>query len=162
MIRLYGDPALTRVAKPTSVHEYVQWLEIVMLEQMRISDGIGLAANQIGEPALMFVMMIERGGTLTAVNPEIESVDERTHIFEYDGCLSLPGVSHPTKRYDSITLKYQDVEGTLQRAVFSGLEGVIVQHEMDHLNGKLYIDQLGKLKKSMILKKYQKLSKTAK
>jgi peptide deformylase len=159
MIRLYGDPILGY--KTDKVPDGIDHLKLEqkLLTVMHDAGGIGLAANQIGLSFSVFVMMLERGGTLTAINPEIESVDERTHTFEHDGCLSLPGISHATKRHDSITLKYQDTSGILRKTTFFGLEGVIVQHEMDHLNGKFYIDQLGKLKKSMLLKKYHKLTK---
>lgn len=158
-IKLYGDSILHGVTMPVASKLGIVELEARLLEAMKSAGGIGCSANQIGVPLSIFVMMLERGGTLTVINPEIISVDERTHIFEYDGCLSLPGVSAPTKRHDSITLKYQDINSDFHTSVFSGLESVIVQHELDHLNGKLYIDQLGKLKRSMLLKKYEKLTK---
>lgn len=158
-IKLFGDPVLHNITMPITSFLGLKELEDRLLVAMKESGGIGIAANQIGVPLSMFIIMIEKGGTLTVINPEVTHRDERTHIFQHDGCLSLPGVSAPTKRHDSITLRYQDMNSDFHTAVFAGLEGVIVQHELDHLNGKLYIDGIGKLKRAMLLKKYHKLSK---
>lgn len=158
-IKLFGDLALHNKTMPITSFQGVLELEARLLRAMQEAGGIGIAANQVGAPLSMCIIMLERGGTLTMLNPEIIFVDPRTTIFEHDGCLSLPGVSSPTVRHDSITIKYQDVNSEFHTAVFEGLEGVIVQHELDHLNGKLYIDRLGRLKRTMLLKKYHKLSK---
>lgn len=159
MIRLYGDVGLESKTENIYIDEYTRDIASKLLEEMNLAGGIGLSANQIGLPFNMFVMMLTRGGTLTAINPQVVSVDPLLKVFPYDGCLSLPGVSAPTKRHDSIALSYQDVDGKHHSSVFYELESVIVQHEMDHLNGRLYIDQLGKLKRDMVLRKYLKLSK---
>lgn len=158
-IKLFGDPVLHNVTMAVDSLTGLKELEARLLAAMKESGGIGIAANQIGVPLSMFVMMIERGGTLTVINPVYTQKSLETHIFDHDGCLSLPGVSAPTRRRDWVTVKYQRIDGEYRTAVFQGLEAVIVQHEMDHLNGLLYINRLGKLKREFLLKKYHKLSK---
>lgn len=159
MIKLHGHVSLTTRGNNVVIDKDTPEIADKLIFAMKEAGGIGLAANQIGLPLNMFVMMLEKGDTLVVINPVVLLLDQRTHLFPYDGCLSLPGVSSPTPRHDSVTLAYQDITGESYRAVFEGLEAVIVQHEMDHLNGLLYIDRLGKLKREMLLKKYHKLSK---
>lgn len=163
MIRLYGHVSLTTKGNNVIIDKDTPEIADKLLFEMKEAGGIGLAANQIGLPHNMFVMMLEKGDTLVVINPIVLLLDQNTHLFPYDGCLSLPGVSSPTIRHNSVTLAYQDVHGESHKAVFEGLEAVIVQHEMDHLNGLLYIDHLGKLKREMLLKKYKKytLSKSS-
>lgn len=159
MIRLLGDPVLSTPTHRVRPRDNPKEIEAIMLEAMKDAGGIGLAANQVGLSLSMFVMMLERGGTLTVINPKEESVDPEMVVFQHDGCLSVPGIFHKTKRHVSITLTYEDVEGNEHKAVFEGLEAVIVQHEMDHLSGRFYFERLGPVSMQMLLKKYRKLAK---
>jgi peptide deformylase len=127
-----------------------------MHQTMIAENGIGLAANQIGWKLRLFIL---RNKTSTGydeyINPEVISQDELVD-FENEGCLSIPGVVANTKRFRKVKLQWQDRQGTLLEGNFEDMDAFAVQHEMDHLNGKLYIDQLGPVKRSMVLRKHKK------
>lgn len=128
-----------------------------MYQTMIAESGMGLAANQIGWVMRIFILKNPSiiKGYLEYINPEIVSQEELV-TFEGEGCLSIPGVKADTQRYRKLTLTWQDKEGTTHEGVFENMDAFAVQHEMDHLNGKLYIDQLGPVKRSMVLKKHKK------
>jgi len=159
--------------KVNQVDEDLQKLMDDMLETMYAAPGIGLAAIQIGVPKRIIVLDIgrrdkskstndekqeERKNPMYFVNPEI--ITKSTNISTYEeGCLSVPGQFAEIDRPDKCYIKYLDYHGQPQEIRAEGMLATCIQHEMDHLEGILFIDYLSKLKKSMIVKKLSKQKK---
>ena len=133
-----------------------------MLETMYSAPGIGLAAVQIGILKRLIVIDIskekEKKNPLFLINPEIISKSKNTSIYE-EGCLSLPGHFAEIERPAECQVKYIDYDGKKKEIKAKGLLSTCIQHEIDHLDGKLFIDYLSKLKKDMIIKKLIKQKK---
>ena len=133
-----------------------------MLETMYSAPGIGLAAVQIGILKRLIVIDIskenEKKNPLFLINPEIISKSKNTSIYE-EGCLSLPGHFAEIERPAECQIKYIGYDGKKKEMKANGLLSTCIQHELDHLDGKLFIDYLSKLKKDMILKKLVKHKK---
>ena len=133
-----------------------------MLETMYAAPGIGLAAVQIGILKRLIVIDIskdkEKKNPIFLINPEIISKSKNTSIYE-EGCLSLPGHFAEIERPEECQIKYIDYEGKKKEIKANGLLATCIQHEIDHLNGILFIDYLSKLKKDMIVKKLVKQKK---
>lgn len=131
-----------------------------MYQTMLVESGMGLAANQIGWKLRLFILKSKFTvcGYDTYINPEVLSQEDLV-TFENEGCLSIPGVAADTQRYNKLKLQWTDRQGTRLEGDFEGMDAFAVQHEMDHLNGKLYIDQLGPVKRSMVLKKHKKYAR---
>jgi peptide deformylase len=133
-----------------------------MLETMYEAPGIGLAAVQIGILKRLVVIDIsknqEKKDPMFLINPEIIQKSEKTSIYE-EGCLSLPGQFAEIERPAECFLKYVDYDGKEKELKAKGLLSTCIQHEVDHLNGILFIDYLSKLKKDMIIKKLVKHKK---
>jgi|TARA_B100001059_G_scaffold197147_1_gene202455 peptide deformylase len=134
-----------------------------MLETMYEAPGIGLAAIQIGVPKRVIVMDLSHGdekkNPLYFVNPEIIVKSNNNTVYE-EGCLSVPGQFAEINRPDKCRVKYLDYNGDEQILEAQGLIATCIQHEIDHLEGILFIDYLSKLKKSMIVKKLSKQKKS--
>jgi peptide deformylase len=133
-----------------------------MLETMYAAPGVGLAAVQIGILKRLIVIDIskdkEKKNPIFLINPEIIFKSKKTSIYE-EGCLSLPGYFAEIERPEECHIKYIDYDGKKKEMKANGLLATCVQHEIDHLNGKLFIDYLSKLKKDMIIKKLVKHKK---
>jgi peptide deformylase len=133
-----------------------------MLETMYAAPGIGLAAVQVGVLKRLIVIDIsrenEKKNPLFLVNPKIISKSNNTSIYE-EGCLSLPGYFAEIERPAECEVEYIDYDGKKKKIKTNGLLATCIQHEVDHLNGKLFIDYLSKLKKDMIIKKLVKHKK---
>ena len=133
-----------------------------MLETMYAAPGIGLAAIQVGEPKRIIILDIapknEPKNPMYFVNPEIIGKSTNHSTYE-EGCLSVPGQFAEIDRPDSCHIKYLDYHGQAKELKAEGILATCIQHEMDHLEGILFIDYLSKLKKSMILKKLSKQKK---
>jgi len=131
-----------------------------MLETMYKAPGIGLAAIQIGVPKRIIVMVISRDESkkepLYLINPIIKNKNLEKKIYE-EGCLSVPDQFAEIERPKTCVVEYLDYEGKKQQLKAEGLLATCIQHEMDHLEGILFIDYLSKLKKSMIIKKLSKI-----
>ncbi len=131
-----------------------------MLETMYEAPGIGLAAIQIGIPKRIIVMDISRDENKKEpryfVNPIIKNKNEEKSVYE-EGCLSVPDQFAEIERPNSCEVEYLDYDGKKQLLKAEGLLATCIQHEMDHLEGILFIDYLSKLKKSMIIKKLSKI-----
>jgi peptide deformylase len=125
-----------------------------MTETMWHQVGIGLAAPQVGLPYRVLVMDDGKGGAQALINPEIES--RSGTIREEEGCLSLPGVFGVIERSKTVTVKAMDAEGKPVSLEVTGLKARIVQHELDHLDGVLFIDRLPPVTRDRIKKKIQK------
>ena len=152
------------------VDEDLQRLMNDMLETMYAAPGIGLAAIQVGVPKRVIVLdiewrdksestsdekQVERRNPMYFVNPEIISKSKNNSTYE-EGCLSVPGQFAEIERPDKCQIKYLDYYGQPKELVAEGMLATCMQHEMDHLEGVLFIDYLSKLKKSMIVKKLLK------
>ena len=158
------DPILRK--KCTSlekVDDNIRNLMRDMLETMYKAPGIGLAAIQIGILKRLVVIDIakenEKKNPLFLVNPEIISLSKNTSIYE-EGCLSLPGQYAEVERPAECQIKYLDFYGKIKELKTEGILATCIQHEIDHLNGILFIDYLSKLKKTMIIKKLIKQKKS--
>ncbi|MBV9570869.1 MAG: peptide deformylase [Alphaproteobacteria bacterium] len=154
------DPRLKAMSEDVAqVNDELKKLIDDMLETMYAEDGIGLAAIQVGVPKRLLVMDLAqkegRREPQAFVNPRILwASDETTTVQE--GCLSVPDIWEDVERPTRITAEFLDRDGTLKTVEANGLLSTCLQHEMDHLNGVLFIDHLSKLKRSMALRKVQK------
>jgi len=151
------DKILRQVSKPVEeVGKYEQSLMDDMLDTMYAADGIGLAAIQIGIPKRIIVMDISwskgEKKPMYFVNPVIKKKDKEKSIYE-EGCLSVPNQFAEIKRPKKCEVEYLNYKGKKKLLKTEGLLATCIQHEMDHLEGILFIDYLSKLKKNMIIKK---------
>jgi peptide deformylase len=154
-VRLYGDPVLRQVATPVrEITAEIKRIIADMTETMWHQVGIGLAAPQVGLPYRILVMDDGKGGAQALINPEIET--RNGTIREEEGCLSLPGVFGVVERSKTITVKAMAADGKPVSLEASGLKARIVQHELDHLDGVLFIDRLPPVTRDRIKKKIQK------
>lgn len=157
------DPVLRQVSKPVErVDGDLRKLAGDMLDTMYDAPGIGLAAIQVGEPLRMLVVDLAKEDETPAphvfINPEIlESSDQRS-VYE-EGCLSIPDYYAEVERPAAVRVKYLDRDGKLQEIEAEGLMATCLQHEIDHLNGVLFIDHISKLKRDMVVKKFKKLAR---
>lgn len=160
---LLPDPVLRKKSDPLErVDDEIRTLADDMLETMYDAPGIGLAAIQIGIPRRMLVIDCakedEEKAPMVFINPEIvERSDERA-IYE-EGCLSIPDYYAEVERPAEVTVEYTDRDGKAQQVKADGLLATCLQHEIDHLNGVLFIDHISKLKRDMVVKKFTKLAK---
>jgi peptide deformylase len=157
------DPRLKIVSTPVAkVDDEVRKLVDDMLESMYAADGIGLAAIQVGVPKRIIVMdLAQKEGKnepRVFINPMITWASEETATFE-EGCLSVPEIWDDVERPAHIKVEYLDRDGKKQTLEADGLLATCLQHEMDHLEGVLFIDHLSRLKRSMALKKLAKAKK---
>ena len=134
-----------------------------MLETMYDAPGIGLAAPQIGVLQRLIVMDCVKEedadpAPVIMFNPEITAISQESEIYE-EGCLSIPDHYAEVTRPKEVEVKWIDIEGVEQRQGFDGLWSTCVQHEIDHLNGKLFIDYIGVMKRQLITRKMQKLKR---
>ena len=157
------DPILRKKSESLEkVDDEVRKLLDDMLETMYAAPGIGLAAVQVGILKRIIVIDIskdqEKKTPLFLINPEIISRSKKTSVYE-EGCLSLPGHFAEIERPAECNVKYIDYHGKKKEIKASGLLSTCIQHEVDHLNGVLFIDYLSKLKRDMIVKKLVKHKK---
>ena len=157
------DPILRKKCEPLEkVDEETKKLMDDMLETMYAAPGIGLAAVQVGILKRLVVIDIskeeEKKKPLFLINPQIMHQSTKTSVYE-EGCLSLPGQFAEVERPAECTIKYIDYNGKEKELKSDGLLATCIQHEVDHLNGILFIDYLSKLKKDMIIKKLVKQKK---
>ncbi|MCH5318376.1 MAG: peptide deformylase [Paramuribaculum sp.] len=158
-VYLYGHPLLRKVSEPVG-EDYPDLDRLIddMFETMYYSEGVGLAAPQIGKNIRLVVIDADpvadthpecAGRKLTLINPEIE-VLEGEKITRAEGCLSLPGLSENVGRVEKIRLKWLDRDFTPREEVMEGFLSRIVQHECDHLEGKMYIDHVSPIRRQLI------------
>ena len=160
-ILIFPDPRLRKVAKMvTKFDKSLQILAEDMLETMYDANGIGLAATQVNKHIRLIVMDLseERNEPKIFVNPSFKILKgHKMYEFE-EGCLSIPGFNETIARPDKIELKWQDINGKVHTDTPEGLLTVCIQHEIDHLEGKLMVDYISALKRdrvrSKLLKEY--------
>jgi peptide deformylase len=158
-ILTYPDPRLRTVAKRVEKFDKsLQELSEDMLYTMYEADGIGLAASQVDVHIRLIVMDISetRDEPLIFVNPEVEILENKSHFSFKEGCLSVPGFYEEISRPDKIKLSWQDVDGKSHTSFPEGLLTVCIQHEIDHLEGKLMVDYVSRLKRERLKKKAAK------
>ena len=154
-ILIFPDPKLRKVAK--KIDKFDKSLEILaqdMLKTMYEAEGIGLAATQIDVHVRLVVMDLseERNDPRVFVNPEYTILDKSLFTYE-EGCLSIPGFNEEISRPSKILLKWQDLQGNFHEDQPDGIFTVCAQHEIDHLDGKLFVDYLSPIKRDRIRKK---------
>ncbi|HEV7246365.1 MAG TPA: peptide deformylase [Shinella sp.] len=157
------DPILRQVSKPIeTVDSEVKKLADDMLETMYDAPGIGLAAIQIGVARRMLVLDVSKDGEdkqpLVFINPEVVSASDARSVYE-EGCLSIPDYYAEVERPAAITVKYLDRDGKQQIVEADGLLATCLQHEIDHLNGVLFIDHISKLKREIVIRRFTKAAK---
>lgn len=163
-ILIHPDPRLKKVcAAVPDLSDDLRTLADDMLETMYDAPGIGLAAPQIGVLDRLIVMDCvkeegEEPRPLVMFNPKIVSSSDETSVYE-EGCLSIPDQYAEVTRPAEVEVSWMDQNGNACQEVFDGLWATCVQHEIDHLNGKLFIDYLGQMKRQMITRKMQKLKR---
>ena len=153
----YPHPGLREKAKPISVFEKsITILANNMLETMYDAPGIGLAATQVNVAKQLIVIDTSenKDSPLIIINPKI--IEKSGEIINEEGCLSFPGVYAKVLRAETLTLEYQDVEGNQQRLEADDLLAICIQHEIDHLEGKVFVDYLSPLKRNRIRKQLEK------
>ncbi len=161
------DKQLRLVSKPVeSVTSQVRKLADDMFETMYDAPGIGLAAIQIAVPLRLITMDLSKREEESAsrprvfINPQIVSSSDELSTYE-EGCLSIPDYYGEVERPASVRVRYLDLDGKTQEEEATGLFATCIQHEIDHLNGVLFVDYLSKLKRDRVLKKFTKAAKRA-
>jgi peptide deformylase len=164
-IRLYGDPVLRKKSvRVERVDDEIRSFGRDLIETMYEENGVGLAAPQVGRSIRMLAADATHhdggDGPRVFVNPEIlESWGE----WEFDeGCLSIPGITAVLIRPEGIRVRFQDLSGETFEEEFHRLWARVLQHEIDHLDGKLFVDYMSAMKRSMIMKKLRELAKESK
>ena len=157
------DPVLRQVSRPVETGDAaLRALADDMLETMYDAPGIGLAAIQIGEPLRMLTIDLsgedEEKAPRVFLNPEILSSSDARSTYE-EGCLSIPDYYAEVERPATVVVRYLGLDGQQHEEEASGLLATCLQHELDHLNGVLFIDHISKLKREMVVKKFTKLAR---
>jgi peptide deformylase len=159
------DPLLREVSQRVErVDDELRRLIDDMFETMYAAPGVGLAAVQVGVPRRLLVLDVggdddEERHPISMINPEIVALGSQTRVYE-EGCLSIPDVRLEIERPASVTVRFLDRDGAPQEIVADGLLATAVQHEIDHLNGRLIIDYMSRLKRDMVVRRFKKQART--
>ena len=161
----YGSSILRKKARTIKDFTIIPKMVEKMFAAMKAEHGIGLAANQVGWNLNLLVVDTrnydeEEGKQYIFLNAEI--IHSEGEAIMEEGCLSIPGIRAQIKRPETIQLKYQDIEQKFHQRYFSGFISRVIQHEIDHLNGKLFIDYLSQTKRTLINKRLLEISNTEK
>ncbi|MBI5111946.1 peptide deformylase [Rhodoplanes serenus] len=161
-ILLLPDKRLRLVSEPvTAVDDEIRTLVADMFETMYDAPGIGLAAIQVGVAKRVVTMDISRKDEekrpRVFINPEIVWSSDETNVYE-EGCLSIPEVHEDVERPERVRVRWTDLDGQAHEEMADGLFATCIQHEIDHLNGVLFIDHISRLKRHFITKKFTKLA----
>jgi peptide deformylase len=164
-IIILPDKRLRSVSKAVvAIGDEIRTLVADMFETMYEAPGIGLAAIQVGVPFRVIVMDLSKreaeAEPRVFINPEITWSSEEQSLYE-EGCLSIPDVHEDVERPARVKIRYLDLEGKPHEEDAEGLFATCIQHEVDHLNGVLFIDHISKLKRERIIKKFTKAAKRA-
>jgi peptide deformylase len=170
-IIIIPDKQLRLVSKPVeTVNAEIRKLADDMLETMYDAPGIGLAAIQIAQPLRLITMDIAKRDSDSEeeikprprvfINPEILSSSEEMSVYE-EGCLSIPEYYEEVERPARVRIRFLDLDGKVHEEDAEGLYATCIQHEIDHLNGVLFVDYLSKLKRDRVMKKFTKAAKLA-
>jgi peptide deformylase len=163
-LRFYGDPILRRQMPAVEVYDdRLREFAEAMVETMHRESGVGLAAPQVGvERRVLVALQMDSpddddAKPIVMVNPEITARSHDTWVFE-EGCLSIPGIRGDVTRPETVTVRYRDVDGREHTIEATGMFGRVVQHEIDHLDGKLFIDYLSFGQKTLLKPRLKKLA----
>jgi len=167
-ISVYGDPVLRKVAEPIGP-DYPDLAEFLVnfWETMYFADGVGLAAPQVGRSIRIFVVDGSAGAEdepslkdfkKVFINPEILEKSGEPHVFE-EGCLSLPEIRENVTRPETVRIKYMDENFVEHDETYSGFVARIIQHEYDHLEGKMFVDYLSPLKRKLMKNRLLNITK---
>lgn len=163
-ILLHPDPRLKKLCPPVAeVTDDIRRLSDDMLATMYDAPGVGLAAPQVGVMTRLFVMDCEKNPEanpkpMVLINPEITWASDDTNVYD-EGCLSIPDHYAEVTRPASVKMRWLGLDGDIHEEAFSGLWATCAQHELDHLNGRLFIDHLGPIKRQLITRKMEKLKR---
>ncbi len=161
-ILIHPDPRLKKPCDPVAeITDDVRVLARDMLETMYDAPGIGLAAPQVGVMRRLIVMDCIKEGTprpMVLLNPNVVWASEDLGVYE-EGCLSIPDQYAEVRRPSQVRVQWLGLDGDAQEEQFAGIWATCVQHEIDHLDGRLFIDYLGPLKRQMITRKMEKLKR---
>jgi peptide deformylase len=157
------DSRLRLVSEPVGpITDEIRHLAKDMLETMYDAPGVGLAAIQIGVPKRLITMDVSKSederNPMVLIDPEITWTSEEVRVYE-EGCLSIPEYYEEVERPDRIRFRYTDLDGKVVERDADGLMATCVQHEIDHLNGVLFIDHISKLKRDRVLTKFRKAAR---
>jgi len=160
-VRIYGDAVLRKKAEPVTLFdEDLRDLIEDMIDTMFEANGVGLAGPQVGELKRLFVIDASFGDSvdniIAMVNPEILSSEGECSMEE--GCLSVPGVWESVMRPEKVAVRFQDVNGVSHEIEADGMLARVIQHEYDHLDGVLFVDRLGTVKKKLLAKTLKQMS----
>lgn len=159
----FPDPRLRTVAKPVEqVDDELRQLIGDMFETMYAAPGIGLAATQVNVHKRLLVLDVSEDGDqpMVLINPQVRPIGDATKPYE-EGCLSVPGFHELVERQDRIHVRALDRHGVEFELEADGLLSVCIQHEIDHLDGKLFVDHVSRLKRDRIRKKLEKVQRHA-
>jgi len=160
-LHLLGSPMLRQRAAPVAtVDDAVRQLVDDLFETMRAAKGVGLAANQVGSPRRVAVVDVgeDNPPPLVLINPRIVQASDATETVE-EGCLSIPDMYGEVERPLAVTLEALDRDGRPYRVDIAGFKARAVQHEIDHLDGVLFLDHLSAVKRGLLLAKWKKARK---
>ena len=158
------DPRLKQVSTPVErFDDELKTLVADMFETMYDAPGIGLAAIQIGEPLRMLVIDLskedaEEKAPQVFLNPEVVRASDERSVYE-EGCLSIPDYYAEVERPATVTLRYLGLDGSVHEIEADGLLATCLQHEIDHLDGVLFIDHISRLKRDIVIRKFTKSAK---
>lgn len=159
-ITIYGNPVLRQKARKISLDTLGRYVDIAeqMFETMRFDNGIGLAAQQVGLTEQIIVIDTHDGpdSRMVVINPEITRYSKHTDTME-EGCLSFPGIRATIVRPETVDVSFYDLQGKLHRVTSSGLMARVFQHEIDHLNGVLFIDRMTPAQRMILRRKLKRL-----
>jgi len=164
-IIILPDTQLRLVSKPIEkITPEIRALADDMLETMYEAPGIGLAAIQIAQPLRLITMDVSKKegekDPRVFINPEIISSSEELSVYE-EGCLSIPDYYEEVERPAKVRVRFMDIDGKVHEEDAEGLYATCIQHEIDHLNGVLFVDYLSKLKRDRVMKKFTKAARLA-
>ena len=159
-IQTFPNTVLRNAAKPVvEVDDDIRNLVDDMIETMHSAPGVGLAAPQVGVSLQIIVVDTSVGddpdALIVLINPEI--VSQSGNITLEEGCLSLPGIVSDVNRYNEVTVRGSTLDGELVEIEVEGFLARVFQHELDHLNGSLYWDRLGKIRRGLLKREYKKI-----
>jgi len=162
-ILIIPDPKLRAISEPVGrINSEIKKLVEDMFETMYDAPGIGLAAIQVGVDKRVVTIDIAREGQdkqpMALINPQIIAASEEMSVYS-EGCLSIPEYYEEVERPARVTVRFEDIEGAVREVEADGLFATCVQHEIDHLNGVLFIDHLSKLKRDRVIKKFTKAAR---
>jgi len=154
-VKTYGEKVLREISKPIEkITPEIVNLVKDMTETMYTASGVGLAAPQVGVAKRIIIIDDEEKGAIALINPEI--IEKEGEMISEEGCLSLPELYAQVKRFAKIKVESLDLNGEKIAIEAKDLLARVIQHEIDHLNGILFIDKIGKTKRKLLLEQYNK------